>query len=102
MEFSPKVSRYIDDQNYYYYGILLEGDSCDCRCQYGEIMLEATGGRKYGYFRVDEAHYEILAIDDEYSVLGRTKEDYFTGKQECLVLEETEREYASREMAANA
>lgn len=99
LEFSPKVSRYIDDQNYYYYGTLLEGDSCDCQCQSGEIMIEATGGRKYGYFIVDEAHYEILAIDGEYSMLGRTSEDYFADRQECLAPEETEREYVSQETA---
>ncbi|MCW5922891.1 MAG: hypothetical protein KIS77_11140 [Saprospiraceae bacterium] len=99
LEFSPKVSRYIDDQNYYYYGTLLEGDSCDCQCQSGEIMIEAIGGRKYGYFIVDEAHYEILAIDGEYSMLGRTSEDYFADKQECLAPEETEREYVSQETA---
>lgn len=102
LEFSPKVSRYIDGQNYYYYGTLLEGDSCDCQCQSGEIMIEATGGRKYGYFIVDEAHYEILAIDEAYSMLGRISEDYFADKQECLALEETEREYVSQETAAEA
>lgn len=58
-----QTSRYINDQNYYYYGILIESDSCECKCQSGEIMLEAREGRKYGYIVADDARFEILALN---------------------------------------
>ncbi|MCC6599822.1 MAG: T9SS type A sorting domain-containing protein [Crocinitomicaceae bacterium] len=89
-EFAPKTSRYIDDQNYYYYGNLVEGDSCDCKCQSGEIMLQTRNGRKFGYFVVDDAHFEILALNSQYSILARLNKSYFGEKEECFALSESQ------------
>ena len=84
LEFEPKASRFIDNQNYYYYGVLINEDTTDCLCFDGEIMLEASNGRQYGYFTIGEFKYEILAIDDEYSVVAKMDTAYFAAAQECL------------------
>ncbi len=88
LEFAPQTSRYINDQNYYYYGILIESDSCECKCQSGEIMLEAREGRKYGYIVADDARFEILALNSEYSIMARVNPSFFDDKTECLELPE--------------
>ena len=88
LEFAPQTSRYIDDQNYYYYGITIEGHSCGCKCQSGEIMLEAREGRKYGYIVADDARFEILALNSEYSIMARVDPSFFSNKTECLDLPE--------------
>lgn len=90
LEFAPQTSRYVNDQNYYYYGILIEGDSCECKCQSGEIMLEAREGRKYGYVVADDVRFEILALNSEYSVMARVNPSFFGDKTECLELPEVQ------------
>ncbi|MBK8956817.1 MAG: hypothetical protein IPM34_14865 [Saprospiraceae bacterium] len=94
LEFEPKSSRYIDEQNYYYYGTLRDPNTdtslCVCTCTEGEIMIESKDGRKYGYIVVDETKYELLALSESYSVLGKINAEFFTSKQECIVSTPTE------------
>lgn len=100
LEFAAQASRYIDDQNYYYYGILIEGDSCDCKCQSGEIMLEAREGRKYGYVVADDVRFEILALNSEYSIMARVNPSFFDEGAECLKLPESQSPTYPHEQAA--
>lgn len=89
LAFKPKTSRFIDDQNYYYYGQLERGDTTYCSCNSGEIMLESVNGRKYGYIRADEVQYEIISIDENYSMLGKVNLNYFNRFEECFNIENT-------------
>jgi len=100
LEFAPQTSRYVDDQNYYYYGILIEGDSCGCKCQSGEIMLEAREGRKYGYIVADDVRFEILALNSENSIMARVNPSFFGDKTECLELPEAEGSSKPQKQAA--
>ena len=62
LEFEPKNSRFINEQNYYYYGTLKPpSDTCQCTCSDGEIMIESREGRRFGYLVVDDTKYELLA-----------------------------------------
>lgn len=90
LEYKPKTSRYVDDQNYYYYGLLENSDTNDCNCQSGEIMLEAVGGLKYGYIRANAIQYEIHAINCTYSLLGKVELSYYDSFDECFSVEEPE------------
>jgi hypothetical protein len=83
LKFRPETSEFIDEQNYYYYGSLVEEDSCGCICLDGNIMLIADEGRKYGYFTVDGRQYEMRAIDTTYSQLCILDNDYFEGRTDC-------------------
>ncbi len=100
LEFAPQTSRYIDDQNYSYYGILVEGDSCGCRCESGEIMLEAREGRKYGYFVADDVRFEILAMNSEYSVMAGVNPSFFADKTECIDLPDVQNSSKPQKQAA--
>ncbi|MBX2892670.1 MAG: zinc-dependent metalloprotease [Saprospiraceae bacterium] len=51
-------------------------------------MLEAREGRKYGYVVADDARFEILALNSEYSVMARVNPSFFGDKTECLELPE--------------
>jgi len=89
LEFEPKSSRYINEQNYYYYGTLKNPNTdttqCVCTCSDGEIMIESSDGRKYGYIVVDETKYELLALNESYSVIGLINSEFFSSKLECTV-----------------
>lgn len=89
LEFAPRASRYVDDQNYSYYGMLVEGDTCGCKCQSGEILLEAKNGRRYGYIVADEVRFEILALGNGYSIMARVDQTFFNNKAESLALPQT-------------
>jgi hypothetical protein len=87
LEFEPKTSRYIDDQNYYYYAILLDPNvdpnQCICTCVEGEIMIESRDGRKYGHILIDETKYEVLSLGSTYSVIGKMNPTFPASKSEC-------------------
>jgi hypothetical protein len=83
VEFSPETSRYIDDNNYYYYARYETPDSCKCKCQDGEIMLDAKDGKRFGFIRLGKISYEIWSLGTEFSFLGEVNPTFFEGKQEC-------------------
>jgi len=53
-------------------------------------MLEARGGRKYGYIVADDARFEILALNSEYSIMARVNPSFFGEGVECLELPESD------------
>lgn len=84
LEFEPRNSRFINEQDYYYYGTLKPPtDTCQCTCIDGEIMIESREGRKFGYIVADDTKYELLALSESYSVLGKINSEFFSSKQEC-------------------
>ena len=89
LEFEPKTTRFIDEQNYYYYGLLkdpnIDPNSCVCTCTDGEIMIESREGRKYGHVVVDDKKYNISSLGQSYSVMGKVNSLFFANKQECKV-----------------
>lgn len=91
LEFEPRNSRFINEQDYYYYGTLKPpSDTCQCTCLDGEIMIVSREGRKFGYIVVDDTKYELLALSESYSVLGKINPEFFASKQECIVSSPTE------------
>lgn len=80
----PRTVRYVDEQNFYYYGQPVKTDSCGCEGLDGDFMLESVGGRRYGFFTLDDNRFEVIALDSLYSVLARIDDDYFADKQECV------------------
>ncbi len=84
LEFKPQSSRFIDEQNYYYYGVLTNEDTTACLCWSGEVMLEAIEGQRFGYFTVGEFQYEISTIDNVFNVVSLLDTAYFSNKQECV------------------
>ena len=90
LEFEPQNSRYINEESYYYYGTLKPPtDTCQCTCSDGEIMIESREGRKFGYIVIDDIKYEFLALNSEYSIIGKLNAAYFANFQECIVSSNT-------------
>jgi len=84
VEIQPKESNYIDEHNYFYFGTIKPpSDSCQCSCSSGELMIQSRGGRKFGFILIDTTKYEILAVDDSYSVLGKLDPIIFDSTSEC-------------------
>ncbi len=90
LEFEPRNSRYISEEDYYYYGSLKDpnidpSNTCICECVEGEIMIESKNGRRYGYISIDDSRYEILGLNNQYSVLSKIDPTFFSNRQECTV-----------------
>jgi hypothetical protein len=83
IEFKPKSSRYLDDQNYYYYGLLLKDDTNECSCRYGEIMLQAENGLKFGFLTINDSFYEIIALNTTYSILAKVNKSITQNVLDC-------------------
>lgn len=89
IEFEPQNSRFVTDQDYYYYGNLKDPNTdpnvCICECIDGEIMIESKNGRRYGYITIDDSRYEILGLGQAYSALAKINNGYFENFEECIV-----------------
>jgi hypothetical protein len=73
--FKAKHVEYTSESKYYWYGELLEKDSCDC--EEGWIIVISSDGQTYGLVEIGDESYDLIDLGGDVNVLGRFRDTAF-------------------------
>ena len=83
--FKVKSVKYINEQDYYWYGELLSSpNEAECYCQLGSIILISSQFGRIGYISIDDKTFELIELSQNRFALGKPDGSKFT-EAECGV-----------------